>query len=163
MSRGQHFDMKLLTKLASGFLLTWGLLFLIVPVVVLPDKNASQDDRDQAIGCLVGGIPITAWGAWLAWGLYRQRQKEERDRLQAIFYHLLKQGHGSVTVLKLAMEAKLSGADAKQYLDAKAKEFGATFDVTDRGSIAYEFDLNAVSLLESGTVSFNSDHWRSLQ
>ncbi|MBD1864423.1 MULTISPECIES: hypothetical protein [Trichocoleus] len=150
--------MKLLRKLASGFLLTWGFLFLIVPISVLPDKNASQEDRDQAIGCLVGGIPVTAWGVWLAYGLYRQREKEQRDRLQGIFYQLLKQGNGSVTVLELAMEAKLSGADAKQYLDAKAREFGATFDVTDRGSIAYEFDLKAVNLFEPASAPLNSEN-----
>lgn len=153
--------MKLIRKFASGFLLSWGFLFLTVPAFVLPNPNASQDDKDQAIACLVIGIPTAAWGTWLAWGLYRQRQREERDRLQAIFYRLLQQGHGSITVLELAMEAKLSGEDAKQYLDAKAREFGATFDVTDRGSITYEFDLKATPLLENPTTS-NPVGWRSL-
>lgn len=153
--------MKLLRKLAAGFLLTWGLLFLSVPVVVLPDQNATPEDREDAIGCLAMGLPTTFWGAWLTWELYRQRQKEQRDRLQAIFYRLLQQGNGSITVLELAMEAKLSGEDAKQYLDAKAREFGATFDVTDRGSVTYEFDLKATPLLQN-SASFHPENWRSL-
>lgn len=154
--------MKLLRKFAAGFLLTWGFLFLIVPVFVLPDPNASQEDKDEAIAALVLGIPTAAWGAWLAWGLYRQREQEQRDRLQAIFYRLVQQGNGSITILELAMEAKLSGDAAKQYLDAKAREFGATFDVTDRGSITYEFDLKATQFLEANTLPANPEDWRSL-
>ena len=145
--------MKLLRKLAAGFLLTWGFLFLVVPVAVLPDKNASQDDRDQAIGCLVLGLPTAAWGAWLVWGLYRQREQEKRDRLQATFYRLLQENNGSVTILSFAMAANLPGEAAKVYLDAKAREFGAIFDVSDQGSLTYQFDQQALQLLNAATAN----------
>jgi len=54
---------------------------------------------------------------------------------------MLKADNGRITVLQLAMEAQLSGEQAKQYLDQKAKEFNATFEPSDKGNISYLFHL----------------------
>ncbi|WP_249070661.1 hypothetical protein [Argonema antarcticum] len=119
----------------------------MVPVLVwtMPNKDASPEDREEdanaALGGLVLGIPAVAWGAWLARGLYRQGKQEKYDRLNSTFYRLIKESDGQFTVLRFAMEAQLPGKEAKKYLDEKAKEFQANFDVTETGDISYRFHL----------------------
>jgi hypothetical protein len=73
--------------------------------------------------------------------LYKQGQKEISDRVRSTFYRLVTEHNGQITILRFAMEAELSGQEARQYLDQRAKEFNATFDVLDGGNIAYHFDL----------------------
>jgi hypothetical protein len=95
--------------------------------------------------------------------LQQQAEKRKRDRLQSIFYWLLKEGKGQLTLLSFAMEAQLSAEAARQYLDQKAKEFNATFGVCDGGGIVYIFNEPATlppseyAVLPS--VSISSDYW----
>lgn len=139
--------MKLIKKLSAGLLLTFGGLVLLVPLIVftMPNQDASpedkQEDRDAALGGLALGLPAVALGGWLARGLQKQHSKETRDRLQSIFYQLIQDGDGTITTLRFAAEAQLSGKEAKQYLDEKAKEFDANFDVNSEGGISYRFNL----------------------
>ncbi|MBW4647263.1 MAG: hypothetical protein KME06_00975 [Kastovskya adunca ATA6-11-RM4] len=133
--------MKRLKKLSAGLLLTLGLMFLMVPVYVLTKEDATEQDQADAMGGLVLGVPVVAWGGWLMRQLSRQGERESRDRLHSTFYHLLKEGKGNVTVIRLAMEAEVSAATAEQYLNEKAREFDADFLVSDEGSICYHFLL----------------------
>jgi large subunit ribosomal protein L7/L12 len=133
--------MKLLTKISAGLLLTLGFVFLMVPVAVLTRKEATSQDKIDALGGFVLGLPAVAWGGGLARGLYRQRQQEASDRLHSTFYRLLQQGNGQITVMRFAMEAQLPATAAQQYLDEKAKEFDADFGVSEEGGIFYYFIL----------------------
>ncbi len=40
-----------------------------------------------------------------------------------------------------AKEANITGTEAKQYLDAKAKEFNASFNLSNEGGIYYHFHV----------------------
>lgn len=133
--------MRFLRKTAAGFLLTFGFLLLLVPAVTLPDREATRDDRDAAWGCLAMGIPVTAWGGWIVWGLYNDRRKARLKQIQDAFYRLVRQHHGRVTVLNFAMETELPGEEAKAFLDARSREFGVTFDVMEDGGIVYQFPV----------------------
>jgi large subunit ribosomal protein L7/L12 len=133
--------MKPLKKVAAGLLLTVGALFLMVPVAVLAREEATPRDRLDARAGLIFGMGAIAWGSYLTWGLYHQTQAERRDRLQATFYRLLQEGKGKVTVMHLAMEARLPASQAQQYLDEQARTFDATFDVSEEGGIFYTFIL----------------------
>jgi hypothetical protein len=140
--------MKFLTKLTAGFLLMSGFLCLMVSVSALsqlPDKDQNtleqQDATDTFVGGIALGVPLVAGGGYMLWGLRRRNEKLLRDRLDSTFYQMLKADNGRITVLQLAMEAQLSGEQAKQYLDQKAKEFNATFETSDQGNISYLFHL----------------------
>lgn len=139
--------MKLIKKLSAGLLLTFGGILLMIPLIVftLPNPDASpedkQEDGDAAIGGLVLGLPAVALGGWLVWGLRKQHSKETSDRLQSTFYQLLKEGSGNITTLQFAMEAKLTAAEAKEYLDDRAKEYDAYFKVSEEGGVSYYFLL----------------------
>jgi hypothetical protein len=140
--------MRLITKITAGVLLGIGvpLILLMVPDVANPKSTTKEGS--VAILCLFG-IPPTALGSWLVLGGRRKSKQEEHDRLQFTFFKLLKQGNGRITALGFAMETGLTGAMAKAYLDERAEEFTANFDVDDEGNMSYRFNLGSVSLSTS--------------
>lgn len=154
--------MSAVKKLAAGFLLAVGGLslalssFLILPAFFLTGKDAPKADREAGIGFLIIGFPLVMFGGvslttggWMVWVLSRQSQQEARDRLQATFFHLVKEGQGYITVMRFAMETQLPGEAAKAFLDEKAKEFTADFNVNAQGGISYYFNLDQNTDLES--------------
>lgn len=161
--------MKTAGKLASGWLLTLGFMFMTLSVSALFNKialenasrrlpvgfeseldypNATYPDDNTVIGGLVFGVPTLVLGGWLAFGLYRDSQQEKKmidqqvsDRLQSLFYRMLTENNGRVTVLSFAMQSQLPAAVAREYLDEKAQEFHANFKVSEDGAISYHFDV----------------------
>lgn len=159
--------MKTAEKLAAGWLLTLGFMFLMLSAtaalekfatrkVYIPVKdayeftapNATYQDDKSAVGGLIFGVPTLTLGTWLALGLYRQSRQEKKalnqqvsDRLQSIFYEMLQENQGRLTVLGFAMQSQLPPAHARQYLDEKAKEFNANFKVNEEGAVSYHFDV----------------------
>ncbi|MBN3921805.1 hypothetical protein [Nostoc sp. NMS4] len=159
--------MKTAEKLAAGWLLTLGFMFVTLSATAALEKfatpkaitiptgeyefnapNATYEDNNAAVGGLIFGVPTLTLGTWLALGLYRQSRQEKKainqqvsDRLQSIFYGMLQENHGRVTVLGFAMQSQLPAAHARQYLDEKAKEFNANFKVNEEGAVSYHFDV----------------------
>ncbi|MGF1936573.1 MAG: hypothetical protein RM347_019660 [Nostoc sp. ChiQUE02] len=159
--------MKTAEKLAAGWLLTLGFMFVTLSAtavfekfatrkaIILPKDeyefnapNSTYEDDNTAVGGLIFGVPTLTLGTWLALGLYRQSRQEKKainqqvsDRLQSIFYEMLQENHGRVTVLGFAMQSQLPAANARQYLDEKAKEFNANFKVNEEGAVSYHFDV----------------------
>jgi ribosomal protein L7/L12 len=86
------------------------------------------------------GLTPTVMGSWLVWGNLQQGQRQDRDRLQATFFKLLRESNGHINVLRFSMEANISGEAAKAYLDERAREFNAAFNVTEEGKLFYTFD-----------------------
>jgi hypothetical protein len=136
--------MKLIKKLPAGFLLTLGSICLLAAVYAPFNHEISQEEqRSEAIACLLFGLPVTGAGGWMAWRLHQQGKNKRRDRLQSIFYGLLKQSKGQIAALQFAMEAKLTGAEARQFLDEQAREFNGNFEVNEQGEIFYFFNIGA--------------------
>ena len=162
--------MKTAEKLAAGWLLTMGFMFVMLSAAAVFNKTTTEKSitlplawdgsiefstvtttpviDNTAVERLIFGIPTLTLGAWLALGLYRQSQQEKKainqqvsDRLQSIFYQMLQENHGRVTVLGFAMKSQLPAAHARQYLDEKAKDFNANFKVNEEGAVSYHFDV----------------------
>lgn len=161
--------MKTGEKLAAGWLLTLGFMFLTLSASAVMEKiaihKASTTPIDEydfprhtisdnyqtdntAVGGLIFGIPSSLLGGWLALGLYRQSQREKKainqqvnDQLQNIFYRMIQENHGRITLLNFAMQSQLPATVAKQYLDEQAKQFNANFKVSEEGGISYHFDV----------------------
>ncbi len=132
--------MKLIKKGATGLLLGLGTLFLVAGAYAPFNHSISHEERvSEAMACLLFGLPITGAGSCLAWSLHRQGRIEVQQRLQSIFHQQLKLEQGKITVMQFALEAQLTAGIAKQYLDEKAKEFDATFNVSEDGEIYYCF------------------------
>ncbi|MCP6761691.1 MAG: hypothetical protein NHB32_23765 [Fischerella sp. CENA71] len=139
--------MKFIKQLSAGVLLSFGFIFLMIATVEIltynqkPTPQEQQEARDTMMGGLVFGLPAVAYGGWLVWNLRKQNQKLLSDRLQSTFYRLLEENSGTISVLSFAKESQISGEEAKHYLDAKAKEFNATFDVNPQGGVYYHFHI----------------------
>ena len=140
--------MKTVKKFCAGFMVSVGVLFLMVSVGTLFELNAEnitpeqkQEAEDAFLGGLFLGVPFTAGGGSMLWGMRRKNQKELSDRLDSIFYEILQANHGKITVLQLAMAAKLPGKQAKEYLNQKSQEFNASFEPSEQGDIIYLFNI----------------------
>ncbi len=134
--------MKLIKLLSGSFLLTFGSLCLLVALLTPFDKTQTPEDKNSAIiGALMFGLPMTAGGSFLLWSVAENHRQTKRDRLQSSFYQILKENHGNITVMRLAMATGVSGNEAQQFLTEKAKEFNANFNITENGSIIYEFEV----------------------
>ncbi|MCG6133712.1 MAG: hypothetical protein MET45_03470 [Nostoc sp. LLA-1] len=161
--------MKTAEKLAAGWLLTLGFMFLTLSVsasmerksivkpistatneasVDFPNQPAFDHFGNVARNGIIFGVPTILLGGWMSLGLYRQSKNEKKvlqqqlsDRLQTTFYNMLQENKGRVTVLTFAMHSQLPAADAREYLDLKAKEFNANFQVSEEGGVSYHFDI----------------------
>ncbi len=161
--------MKTGEKLAAGWLLTLGFMFLTLSVSAAIDKHnmlkpISPAYDDQAIDIrnrealaaldvtakqgLIFGVPTLALGGWLAIGLFHQSRRNKKaleqqvsEHLQSTFYQMLQQNHGQITLLKFAMQSQLPAPVARQYLDEQAKVFNANYKISEEGGISYHFDL----------------------
>lgn len=139
--------MKFIKKVSAGVLLSFGSIFLMISAVEIltynqkPTPQEQQKAADTIIGGLVFGLPAIAYGGWLVWSMRKQHQKLLSDRLQSTFYRLVEENSGTISVLSFAKQAEISGEEARQYLDAKAKEFNATFDINPQGGVYYHFHV----------------------
>ncbi len=134
--------MKLIKKSAAVLLLALGTLLLISGAYAPFNHKISREERvNEGMACLLFGLPMTGVGGWLIWSLHRQNYKEVKQRIDSRFYELLKLGHGNITVMEFALEAQLTKSVAKQYLDEKARDFDATFTVSEDGEVYYCFPL----------------------
>ena len=141
--------MRLFQKISAGVLISFSLLIAVLAFGDLANPKTPQKDKEGAFAALVlFGLPPGILGQFLIWNVLRTERKErealatkESDRLQSIFYLLLKKHSGELTPLLFAMETKLAAGDARTYLDQKAKEFDANFEVDDRGDIIYRFNV----------------------
>ena len=65
--------------------------------------------------------------------------KKLDPEIRNIFFNLIQNNKGSITVMDFAVAADLSGTEAKKILEKFAVEFDATFDVTEEGQVVYLF------------------------
>ncbi|MDF5706677.1 MAG: hypothetical protein PUP90_03080 [Nostoc sp. S4] len=139
--------MKSIKKFLALFFLLFGIPFSVVMLLdILNPKTTSKDKQDAVAALTIFTIPSTLIGGWLSWSLVQQNKKEkilliesEQRRLQVVFLELVESNSGTVTVLQMAKNAEISTQKAQQYLDGKAKELNAEFEVSENGNILYRF------------------------
>ncbi|NER83134.1 MAG: hypothetical protein F6K42_26995 [Leptolyngbya sp. SIO1D8] len=102
--------------IASGIVLFLAVLKLLLPWLLL-------------LGAIAFAIKL--------WSRYRQKGQA----LNSLFYAMLQQNQGRISVLEFAMAAQITGTAARSFLDARAKEFFADFEPTQQGDVTYVFAL----------------------
>ncbi|BAZ39588.1 hypothetical protein NIES4101_55420 [Calothrix sp. NIES-4101] len=162
--------MKTAEKLASGWLLILGFMFLTISASSVMERNNANkpgnaridedgelvfasptylaDLSNKAVQGLVFGLPCSILGGWMTLSLYRQGKHEKKalqqqtdERLQSLFYRMVQENHGRITLLSFAMQSQLPPHNAKDYLDDKAKEFNANFKISEEGAVSYHFEV----------------------
>ena len=137
--------MPTLKRILAGFFLLIGLPILLVGAFDLMDPEESREDKEGALAAAgFFGVPSVAIAAGLLISAQRhrrtQRQKIDLAREQ-LFLNLLSAQDGEVTVVGFALAAQISIEEAKAYLDEKATQLGANFEVTEDGGIIYKFSV----------------------
>jgi hypothetical protein len=137
--------MKPMTKALAVVSLAFGLLMTIPTTAEVVGIKAPPSQRsDSAVALLCLGIAPIALGSWLLWDGKRRQQQFQSGHLDDVFYTLLRQNAGTITPLGLAMQSELSGAAAKAFLDDRAREFNANYQVTEAGDVVYVFDVSGL-------------------
>ena len=139
--------MKLIKKFLAGCFLLFGIPFSAVMILeILNPKTPAQEKQNDVAALTILTIPSTILGGWLSWSLVQQNRKEkalllesEQKRIQLVLLELIEQNAGKITVLQLAKNAEISTQSAKEYLDDKAKELNADFEVNEQGNVLYHF------------------------
>lgn len=132
-------------KIFAGFLFSIGFVFLTVTVSSLAIKNPTPEDRSAAAGGIMIGVPAIAAGTWLVW---KEKKKQDdllevrQRQLEFNFLTTLQANDGSITPISFAIANQLSLEESKQYLDKKATELNADFEVTEDGGVSYKFYLS---------------------
>jgi hypothetical protein len=133
----------------SALFIPFGLLCLLIIATSHLDPKASREEKvDITVGGLIMGLPSLLLGGGLVFNVYQQEQRKKRQQaetknqhLQGVFYQLVTENEGKLSVLKFAMATHLSSQEAQEYLDQKAKEFNANFEVDEKGNIFYHFSI----------------------
>ncbi|MEH2150888.1 hypothetical protein [Nostoc sp.] len=139
--------MKLIKKVLAICFLLFGIPFSgVIILEILNPKTPAQEKENYVTALTILTIPSTILGGWLSWSLVQQNRKQqallvesEQKRLQLVLLELIEQNAGRITVLQLAKNAEISTQLAKQYLDEKAKELNASFEVNEEGNVLYHF------------------------
>jgi len=132
-------------KIFAGFLFSIGFIFLTVTVSSLAIKNPTPKDRSAAAGGIMIGVPAIAAGTWLVW---KEKKKQDdllevrQRQLEFNFLTTLQANNGSITPISFAIANQLSLEESKQYLDKKATQLNADFEVTEDGGVSYKFYLS---------------------
>jgi hypothetical protein len=135
--------MRPITKVLAIGSLAFGLLMTVPTTAEVVGIKAPPSKRsDSAVALLCLGIVPMAIGGWLLWDGKRRQQQFQSGHLDDLFYMLLRQNAGTITPLGLAMQSELSGTAAKAFLDDRAREFNANYEVTESGDILYVFDVS---------------------
>lgn len=101
---------------------------------------------EAAIALIFFGLLPLAGSIYLGWDIHRGQQQAKRDRLHQSFVQLLQTGAGNISVLDFVLHAQLPRREAQAYLDERACEFDATFEVDDEGRIFYHFAVSPGTL-----------------
>ena len=68
-------------------------------------------------------------------------QREESERLESALYRLIKEGSGEITLVRFAMETRLSPDVAQRFLNQQYEIFKANCEIKDDGSIFDHFHI----------------------
>jgi predicted HTH domain antitoxin len=91
---------------------------------------------------VIFGLPSTALGTWIIWSLRQKHQykiKQLNLEKEQLLLNLIQQNEGEITVTRFALVAQIPIAEAKAYLDEKAKQLNADFEASDEGGMIYKF------------------------
>ncbi|MBX2864936.1 MAG: hypothetical protein KTR27_15400 [Leptolyngbyaceae cyanobacterium MAG.088] len=135
--------MQAVKKIFVGLLLLIGLPIVILAAVDLADPEETRESKQGALAAMVFfGLPPVAVSTGLMFNLRQshQHQSQQMSLLQEqSFLQLLQQQQGKISAANFALAAKIPLEEAKEYLDQKAQQLDADFEVSDNREIIYKF------------------------
>ncbi|MGB6017186.1 MAG: hypothetical protein WBG32_20805, partial [Nodosilinea sp.] len=85
-------------------------------------------------------LPWLLVGGLLGGAIWYWRWRKAREQaLHQLFYAQIAVHQGRLSVLDFAIAAKITGREARQFLDQRAEEFWGDFEPTPTGDVLYTF------------------------
>ncbi|MBW4471169.1 MAG: hypothetical protein KME45_12300 [Stenomitos rutilans HA7619-LM2] len=131
------------------FLYGGGTVSLAIVTAILTSHATGVAFTLLATALILFGLAPASLGGWFLHASAKLHRQAMRER----FFQVLQANQGRVSVLNFAAAARLEPAIARQHLDAWAKEFSATFDVSEEGNIYYIFTKEPFALPDTGNLS----------
>ena len=135
--------MQAVKKFFIGLFLLMGLPIVMLAAIDLADPDETRDNKEGALAAMVFfGLPPVAVSAGLMFNLRygHQRQRQKANLLQEqSFLQLLQTQQGKISAADFALAAKIPLEEAKEYLDEKAQQLDADFEVSENRGIIYKF------------------------
>ncbi len=135
--------MQAVKKFFAGLFLLMGLPVMFLAAADLADSNETPETKEGALAAMaIIGLPPVAIATGLIFSLrhdQQQRQQQLSLSREQSFLQLLHQQQGEISAASFALQAKIPLAEAKAYLDEKAKQLDADFEVGDNREIIYRF------------------------
>jgi hypothetical protein len=66
----------------------------------------------------------------------------EQERLRSVLYQLIADKQGEFTLVQFAIAADLPPKAAQDFLNQQATAFNANFNVSEQGSVVYQFPVS---------------------
>jgi len=101
------------------------------------------------------GLAPASLGTWLL----HASSRAERQVMREQFFQLLRANRGRLSLLDFAAVTHMEPAIARRQLDTWAKEFSASFEVSEGGDVYYIFATEPLALPESNGFSQSLRQW----
>jgi hypothetical protein len=142
--------MNWLKKLLSYSLISLGVLFLAAALYAPFDTQTEKGEvTETVVACFLFGGITTAGGVRLLRSSRASQNKAkaleleaEQERLQGVLYQLITDKQGTFTLVQFAIAADIPPKAAQDFLDQQATAFNANFNVSEQGSIVYQFPVS---------------------
>ncbi len=121
--------------------LLFGVVFIMVGVVALfnpPEGDDSPIVTALGIIAVLGLIP-SGFGTWLLKSARDQVRNSRTGNLDQAFYALLRDREATIADFDFAIQNKITRQEAREFLEQKCTELGASADANDRGMVTYTF------------------------
>jgi len=117
-----------------------GILFIVVGFAIIFDPPVGDaSPTGTGIGVIaLGAIPF-GFGAWLLKSARDQVRRERLGNLDHAFYALLHNGQATIADFDFAVQNKITRQEAREFLEKKCTELGASAEANDRGMVTYTF------------------------
>lgn len=126
----------------SAFGLLLGFLCLGRAAEAAFDSHSERlHKRETVTTGLLLGIPCTAGAGLMLIDMEARRRRKRSQRMQTLFYKVLKANDGKINPLQFAMLAEVSLAEAQKCLNDWAGPLNADFEVDEAGVVEYCFYL----------------------
>ena len=127
-------DTKLSTnkiKILSYAGIFYGLIFTIVGIFSEQDESALYL---STIGILLCAAGVSSFV------IQKKNQKSRlSSKFNSIFFELIKEKNGKITVLDFSIKANLEPKEAREFIEQKSIQLGAITEIDDEARIIYIF------------------------
>jgi hypothetical protein len=142
--------MNWLKKLLAYPLIFFGIVFLAAALSAPFDGQTKKDELSSTVlGCLLLSAATGSGGVALLRSTRSEQNKmkaqaleTEQERLRSVLYKLIEEHKGEFTLVQFAIAADIPPKVAQDFLNQQAMAFNASFDVSEQGSIVYQFPVS---------------------